>query len=40
MTRRRRSLGERREATRLAKRPRTREVPHPFLLPNLHHQEK
>jgi hypothetical protein len=40
VTARRASLKERRERKQLAKKPRTRDVPHPFLLPYVRHQEK
>lgn len=39
MTHRRQSLKERREVKKLSKKPRTKDVPHPFLLPN-ENQEK
>jgi hypothetical protein len=40
VTHRRLTLAERRALKQLSKRPRTREVPHPFLLPNLRHEQK
>ena len=40
MTARRVSLKERRELKKLSKRPRTQDVPHPFLLPYVDHEQK
>jgi len=40
VTARRISLKEKRELKKLSKKPRTQDVPHPFLLPNLHHEQK
>ena len=40
MSARRISLKEKRELKKLSKKPRTKDVPHPFLLPDLHHEAK
>jgi hypothetical protein len=37
---RRISLKEKRELRKLSKEPRTRDVPHPFLLPDVRHEQK
>lgn len=40
MSARRISLKERRELKKLSKKPRTQDVPHPFLLPYVHHEAR
>jgi hypothetical protein len=40
VTARRTTLQERREVKQLSRKPRTRDVPHPFLLPNVGHEQK